>query len=1047
MVRISDILLTSNWIRLPDLDEILAVRLFACGLVPLSEVILGALDRVSYKTAVEDAQRIKSHFIRESTIIRQSATLGVVIPDHSSSRLEYKVLSALPVRQGVITEDTKIIFSNAKWMSKTVTEPIIRTPTADDDVERLLLVDSDTPDGLYFDQPPPDDDDEEDDGRSRTSTSTTVQIEVLRHRVIPHGVFPKPAVKDDLDAVVWTSTSVLMSLREFSGAWILLETENGSRPCRIMSIDLPSSTTPTIYISPSLFHNLNLSAPKATLTSLRVKLTLPTASQVTVARVACPLTNDKRMLDECLYQLKRWFEARDRMVADGDIITVVVDENRALTRFKVGADDGSDDEDEEEDESDNGRGKRDFAYFKITQVTVDGTEGGSPTAWVDPAQTRIIQAGIVHSRVPIGERAYLGADTLPPPPPKGASSVYPKLHALFSTCLHPVSAALGLHCTVLLYGARGVGKRSIVKTAVETLGIHFIEVNVYDIIGDTDIKTEAFLKIRCEKAAITAPCVLLLRNIDALAKRAGNGQDVHEEPPTTAVLAECIAMFAETAKSLGHPIMLVGTAEELDKVPTGMQALFRHQLLCESPSEEMRLSILEHLTRELSLASDVSLPALAMQTAALVARDLVDLVARAGYHALQRILGALDGYQQRVSEVTLVTAGIAVTADDFSKALDKARISHSDSIGAPKIPNVTWDDVGGLAHVKHHIYDTIQLPLDHPELFASGMKKRSGILLYGPPGTGKTLVAKAVATNFSLNFLSVKGPELLNMYIGESEANVRRVFQRARDARPCVVFFDELDSVAPQRGEKGDSGGVMDRIVSQLLAEIDGMGGGADVFVIGATNRPDLLDPALLRPGRFDKLLYLGVSEDHDSQLNILQALTRKFRLDPDLDLRTVAEACPFHYTGADFYALCTDAMLKAILRTIEQVDTEIEKMNKTGPHAPHPHPITAPYYLEHLASPSSTFVQVSEGDFMLALKELVPSVSPDELMRYRAVRETFDADAVGGEDKKGQGPAADALHALEEGVDGSTTHEEEGRMTDLAGRRKQHKKKGKAKA
>ena len=173
-----------------------------------------------------------------------------------------------------------------------------------------------------------------------------------------------------------------------------------------------------------------------------------------------------------------------------------------------------------------------------------------------------------------------------------------------------------------------------------------------------------------------------------------------------------------------------------------------------------------------------------------------------------------------------------------------------------QIPKVTWDDVGGLQNVKKDILDTIQLPLEHPELFASGMKKRSGILLFGPPGTGKTLVAKAIATTLSLNFLSVKGPELLNMYVGESEANVRRVFQRARDARPCVVFFDELDSVAPKRGAKGDSGGVMDRIVSQILAELDGVGDGnnsaGDVFVIGATNRPDLLDPALLRPGRYN---------------------------------------------------------------------------------------------------------------------------------------------------------------------------------------------------
>ncbi len=198
-------------------------------------------------------------------------------------------------------------------------------------------------------------------------------------------------------------------------------------------------------------------------------------------------------------------------------------------------------------------------------------------------------------------------------------------------------------------------------------------------------------------------------------------------------------------------------------------------------------------------------------------------------------------------------AGLALEATDYAAALGQVRSAYSESIGAPKIPNVTWDDVGGLASVKDEILDTIQLPLEHPELFSDGLKKRSGILLYGPPGTGKTLLAKAVATSCSLNFFSVKGPELLNMYIGESEANVRRVFQKARDAKPCVIFFDELDSVAPKRGNQGDSGGVMDRIVSQLLAELDGMSGGSegsDVFVIGATNRPDLLDPALLRPGR-----------------------------------------------------------------------------------------------------------------------------------------------------------------------------------------------------
>ncbi|KAL8976018.1 MAG: hypothetical protein Q9205_007899, partial [Flavoplaca limonia] len=299
-----------------------------------------------------------------------------------------------------------------------------------------------------------------------------------------------------------------------------------------------------------------------------------------------------------------------------------------------------------------------------------------------------------------------------------------------------------------------------------------------------------------------------------------------------------------------------------------------------------------------------------------------------------------------------------------------------------------WDDVGGLENVKDAVMETIQLPLERPELFAKGMKKRSGILFYGPPGTGKTLLAKAIATEFSLNFFSVKGPELLNMYIGESEANVRRVFQRARDARPCVVFFDELDSVAPKRGNQGDSGGVMDRIVSQLLAELDGMSNGEDggggVFVIGATNRPDLLDQALLRPGRFDKMLYLGISDTHKKQQTILEALTRKFNLHPDLSLARVAESLPFTYTGADLYALCSDAMLKAITRQASAVDAKIKGL----PNGP----VTTAYFFDHLATKDDIAVMVTESDFQAASRELVGSVSAKELEHYQRVRQSFEA-------------------------------------------------------
>lgn len=188
-----------------------------------------------------------------------------------------------------------------------------------------------------------------------------------------------------------------------------------------------------------------------------------------------------------------------------------------------------------------------------------------------------------------------------------------------------------------------------------------------------------------------------------------------------------------------------------------------------------------------------------------------------------------------------------------------------------RIPEVKWDDVGGLASAKEDITQTIMLPIEKPHLFKNGLTQRSGLLFYGPPGTGKTLLAKAIATECQMNFISVKGPELLNMYVGESEKNVREVFERARENLPCIVFFDELDSLAPARG-KGDSGSsqVMDRIVAQLLTEIDGVGKKPGLFTIGATNRPDLLDSALLRTGRFDKMIYLGVAKTVAEKVKIM---------------------------------------------------------------------------------------------------------------------------------------------------------------------------------
>jgi peroxin-6 len=276
-------------------------------------------------------------------------------------------------------------------------------------------------------------------------------------------------------------------------------------------------------------------------------------------------------------------------------------------------------------------------------------------------------------------------------------------------------------------------------------------------------------------------------------------------------------------------------------------------------------------------------------------------------------------YQRSICEPNENPQNFHLDAESFNRQLVKVKKSFSDSIGTPEIPKVLWDDIGGLANLKKEIQNSIGLPLKYSHLLAGKNMKRSGILLFGPPGTGKTLIAKAVATECNLSFISVQGPELLNMYVGQSEQNVREVFAKARSCAPSVIFLDELDSLAPNRGVAGDSGGVMDRVVSQLLSEMDGVDEDPKkpVFVLGATNRPDLIDKQLLRPGRFDKMLYVGPCISVDDKELVVKALTKKFHLKKEVCTRKIAELIKDDVTGADLYSICSNAWLCAVRKHV----------------------------------------------------------------------------------------------------------------------------------
>ncbi|KAL7812437.1 AAA domain-containing protein [Trichoderma aethiopicum] len=806
----------------------------------------------------------------------------------------------------------------------------------------------------------------------------------------------------------------------------------GDRRQSFFESQVQRSTSPVAYASPILIANIDGATHlrisplkkssyqgKGTLPKITSASQPPYAKDIAIHHIRTPISAERAYQTAVLGGLKRYFAHKLRLVRQGDLIAVPVDAQLGRALQESPGAGGSEVDDVVALQSGGESLSRldSVAWFKVGHIQVQKSdEDEDESLWgsvacIDSTTVAMHGSGFETSRIPGTKDStwpyYLGLKKTPQRSPDGGPPQLadrdhqhvPPLRRQLRELLAAATSLRAIHLkmppvAILLTSThRNIGKATMAKDACSDIGLHTFAIDAYDIISEgggsgSDVKTEGFLRTRAERAISCGPdcCALLIQHIEAL---------------TADRIEASIKEILEDVR------VLIATTNEVDKVPDGVRALFTHELEMGAPDEAEREAILRAVIedRGVSLEPAIDLNAIALKTAALVAGDLLDVVERASVaqRARLELLSAKSGRGSmpvtvRDVQVAGGSAARCLTAADFDVAVEAARKNFSDSIGAPKIPNVTWDDVGGLSNVKEAITETIQLPLERPELFAKGMKKRSGILFYGPPGTGKTLLAKAIATEYSLNFFSVKGPELLNMYIGESEANVRRVFQRARDARPCVVFFDELDSVAPKRGNQGDSGGVMDRIVSQLLAELDGMSGGDDaggVFVIGATNRPDLLDPALLRPGRFDKMLYLGVSDTHEKQQTILEALTRKFTLDPSVSLASVSQRLPFTYTGADFYALCSDAMLKAVTRQAAAVDAKVRALNADPATK---HEVSTAYFFDHYATPADIAVMVREEDFIAAHEELIPSVSAGELAHYERVRAQFEG---GGDDKK----------------------------------------------
>ncbi|KAL7517336.1 hypothetical protein ACHAWX_002266 [Stephanocyclus meneghinianus] len=597
------------------------------------------------------------------------------------------------------------------------------------------------------------------------------------------------------------------------------------------------------------------------------------------------------------------------------------------------------------------------------------------------------------------------------------------------------------------------------------LNVSYFGVSAPELVGGVSGESEGRVRTLFESAAYYAPSIVFIDEIDAIAPKRGEGSGGGGKSMEKRIVAQLLTsmdgMAPDKTRGGGAVIVMGATnrPDALDPVPTHLDpsalrraGRFDREIVLGAPDEAAREGILRVMTSQMRLDGELDHRLLAKKTPGFVGADIRSLTKEAAVIAINRIFRLLndcDGGSKEIQAESLnsrdaasaagdstendtgdsakVTAPqtvsnddtpsndirtitpltaqqlepLYITMDDFLAAIPHVQPS-SKREGFATVPDVSWSDIGALADIREELTLSVLEPIAHPEKFeALGLPLPAGVLLYGPPGCGKTLLAKAIANESGANFISVKGPELLDKYVGESERSVRVVFERARTSSPCIIFFDELDSLCPKRGsDGGGGGGVSERVVNQLLTEMDGLDSRRSVFVIAATNRPELIDPAMLRPGRLDKLLYVPLPSPND-RLSILRALSKKIKLAPDVDLESIAfDPHANGFSGADCAALLREAGL-AVLRDGVLNRTALDSNADTKMH-------------EEEAPP----LQITAQHFKYAFDHVLPSVSKKDQARYdrlraRMARARTRGDGESGmsnsEEREGGGDVSDA--------------------------------------
>ncbi|UCE44964.1 MAG: CDC48 family AAA ATPase [Methanobacteriota archaeon] len=457
---------------------------------------------------------------------------------------------------------------------------------------------------------------------------------------------------------------------------------------------------------------------------------------------------------------------------------------------------------------------------------------------------------------------------------------------------------------VLLHGPPGTGKTLLAKAVASETSANFLSIGGPEIMSKFYGESEERLREIFKEAAENAPSIIFIDEIDSIAPK----RDEVTGETERRVVAQLLAIM-DGLEGRGKVIVIAATNRPNALDPALRRpGRFDREIEIGIPNKDGRLEILQIHTRGMPLADDVDLPQIAGMTHGYVGADLASLAREGAMRALREVLPTIDLEEETIPAEVLNS--LHVTMDNMMDAYREMQPSALREV-LLESPNVKWEDIGGLEGPKQELMETVEWPLRYAGLYRHmNATPPKGVLLYGPPGTGKTLLAKAVATESQANFISVKGPEFLSKWVGESEKAVRETFRKARQAAPCVIFLDEIDSVAPLRGTSSDSH-VTERVISQLLTEMDGLEALHNVIVIAATNRPDIVDPALLRPGRFDRLVYIH-PPDLEARKEILRIHTKGRPLADDVDLDKLAAKMD-NYTGAEIGAVANEAVMLAI--------------------------------------------------------------------------------------------------------------------------------------